>query len=64
MRDFLNKGGVVKKALYLATAMTLLFAVSGFAQLAAPAGPDNAPKIGDLAPDFQEIGRASCRERV
>ena len=29
-----------------------LFAAPGFAQLA-PAGPDNAPKVGDAAPDFQ-----------
>ena len=44
----------MKKALCLATVMTLLFAVSGFAgQLAAPAGPDNAPRIGEPAPDFQ-----------
>jgi peroxiredoxin len=32
--------------------ITLLFAVSGFAQLTAP-GPDNAPKVGEMAPDFQ-----------
>src|SRR2546428_8589352 len=30
----------------------MLFAFSAHAQLA-PAGPDNAPKIGDIAPDFQ-----------
>src|SRR5262245_37193667 len=31
--------------------MTLLLAVSAFAQLTAP-GADNAPKVGDVAPDF------------
>src|SRR6476660_2549561 len=30
----------------------MLFALSAHAQLA-PAGPDNAPKVGDIAPDFQ-----------
>ena len=30
----------------------VLFALPGFAQLA-PTGPDNAPKVGDPAPDFQ-----------
>ena len=30
----------------------MLFALSAHAQLA-PAGPDNAPKVGDVAPDFQ-----------
>jgi len=30
----------------------MLFALSGYAQLT-PAGPDNAPKVGDMAPDFQ-----------
>ena len=43
----------MRKALYLLPVITLLFAVSGFAQLNAAAGPDNAPKVGDMAPDFQ-----------
>jgi thioredoxin-dependent peroxiredoxin len=42
----------MKKTLSFVFAVTLLFAVSGFAQLT-PAGPDNAPKVGDIAPDFQ-----------
>ena len=42
----------MKKTLSFVFVFTLLFAVSGFAQLA-PAGPDNAPKVGDIAPDFQ-----------
>jgi peroxiredoxin len=43
----------VRRVLYLLPVITLLFAVSGFAQLTAATGPDNAPKIGDMAPDFQ-----------
>src|SRR5213594_375928 len=43
----------MKRALYLIPIVTLLFAMSGFAQLNANAGPDNAPKIGEMAPDFQ-----------
>jgi peroxiredoxin Q/BCP len=43
----------VRRALYLLPVITLLFAVSGFAQLNASTGPDNAPKIGEMAPDFQ-----------
>ena len=42
----------MKKTLSFVFVVTLLFAVSGFAQLA-PAGPDNAPKVGDVAPEFQ-----------
>jgi peroxiredoxin Q/BCP len=41
----------MKRTLCLAVVVTL-FAISGYAQLA-PAGPDNAPKVGDVAPDFQ-----------
>jgi peroxiredoxin len=43
----------VRRVLYLLPVITLLFAVSGFAQLTAATGPDNAPKVGDMAPDFQ-----------
>ena len=43
----------MRRVLYLLPVVTLLFAVSGFAQLTAATGPDNAPKIGDMAPDFQ-----------
>ena len=43
----------MRKALYFVPMIALVFAVSGFAQLAAPGGPDNAPKVGDMAPDFQ-----------
>ena len=43
----------MRRVLYLLPVMTLLFAVSGFAQLTAATGPDNAPKVGDMAPDFQ-----------
>ena len=43
----------MRRALYLLPVITLLFAVSGFAQLNAATGPDNAPKIGEMAPDFQ-----------
>ena len=43
----------MRKALYLLPVILLLFAVSGFAQLNASTGPDNAPKIGEMAPDFQ-----------
>ena len=43
----------MRRALYLLPVITLLFALSGFAQLNASTGPDNAPKIGDMAPDFQ-----------
>jgi peroxiredoxin Q/BCP len=32
-------------------AFTLLFSVSAYAQLTAPAGPDNTPKVGAVAPD-------------
>lgn len=42
----------MKKTLCFVFAVTLLFTVSGFAQLT-PAAPDNAPKVGDIAPDFQ-----------
>jgi peroxiredoxin len=41
----------VKRTLSLVVVM-MLFALSAHAQLA-PAGPDNAPKVGDIAPDFQ-----------
>jgi peroxiredoxin Q/BCP len=44
----------MRRLLYFVPVITLLFAVSAFAQLNAPAaGPDNAPKVGDIAPDFQ-----------
>jgi peroxiredoxin (alkyl hydroperoxide reductase subunit C) len=43
----------MRRALYLLPVITLLFALSGFAQLNAQTGPDNAPKVGDMAPDFQ-----------
>jgi thioredoxin-dependent peroxiredoxin len=43
----------VRRALYLLPVITLLFAVSGFAQLNASTTPDNAPKVGEMAPDFQ-----------
>src|SRR2546427_6831747 len=43
----------MRRALYLLPVITLLFALSGFAQLNAQTGPDNAPKVGDIAPDFQ-----------
>jgi alkyl hydroperoxide reductase subunit AhpC len=44
----------MRRLLYLVPVITLVFAVAGFAQLNAPAaGPDNAPKVGDMAPDFQ-----------
>ena len=46
----------MKKALCLVPVITLLFAVSGFAQLNAQTGPDNAPKVGEMAPDFQVSG--------
>jgi peroxiredoxin len=39
--------------LFVFPVILLAFAVSGLAQLAAPGGPDNAPKTGDMAPDFQ-----------
>jgi len=42
----------VKKAFYVAVVFMLLFSVPGFSQLT-PQGPDNAPKVGDIAPDFQ-----------
>ena len=41
----------MKKAFCLAVLVTLLFAVGGFAQLTTTT-PDNAPKVGDTAPDF------------
>ena len=41
----------MKRTLCLVVVLAL-FALPGFAQLA-PAGPDNAPKVGDVAPDFQ-----------
>jgi hypothetical protein len=41
----------VKRTLSLVVVM-MLCALSAHAQLA-PAGPDNAPKVGDVAPDFQ-----------
>ena len=41
----------MKRTLSLVVVM-MLFALSAHAQLA-PAGPDNAPKVGDIAPDFQ-----------
>jgi peroxiredoxin Q/BCP len=41
----------MKRTLCLAV-VVLLFGFSGYAQLT-PAGPDNAPKVGDMAPDFQ-----------
>ena len=43
----------MRRVLYLLPAIVLLFAVSGFGQLTASTGPDNAPKIGEIAPDFQ-----------
>jgi alkyl hydroperoxide reductase subunit AhpC len=44
----------MRRFLFLVPVITLLFAVSAFAQLNAPAaGPDNAPKVGEMAPDFQ-----------
>ena len=43
----------MRRALYLLPVVMLLVALSGFAQLTAQTGPDNAPKVGDLAPDFQ-----------
>ena len=46
----------MKKALCLVPVITLLFAVSGFAQLNAQTGPDNAPKVSEMAPDFQVSG--------
>ncbi len=41
----------MKRTLCLIFVLSLL-AVPGFAQLT-PTGPDNAPKVGDMAPDFQ-----------
>src|ERR1043165_844909 len=35
--------------------LILAVAIPGFSQLA-PAGPDNSPKVGDAAPDFQMPG--------
>ena len=43
----------MRRALYFLPVIALLFALPGFAQLTPQAGPDNAPKVGDLAPDFQ-----------
>jgi hypothetical protein len=43
----------MRRVPYFVPVITLLFAVSAFAQLNAPTGPDNAPKVGDMAPDFQ-----------
>jgi peroxiredoxin Q/BCP len=40
----------MKRLLSTAIALTLLFAVSGYAQLTAPAA-DNTPKVGDMAPE-------------
>src|SRR5437016_1454847 len=36
--------------------LALAIAVPAFAQLNAGAGPDNSPKVGDMAPDFQIPG--------
>src|SRR5688572_11763741 len=42
----------MKRVICMVAAFTLMFAVAGFAQLAAPTGPDLTPKIGDMAPDI------------
>jgi peroxiredoxin Q/BCP len=43
----------MRRALYLLPILPLVFSLSAFAQLNAQTGPDNAPKVGDAAPDFQ-----------
>ena len=43
----------MKRTLSLVVVVMMLSAVSGYAQLAPAATSENAPKVGDVAPDFQ-----------
>jgi peroxiredoxin len=53
----------MKRALLLASMITLLFGLPGFAQLASTAG-QNAPKVGDAAPDFPKLKDYAGKKKV
>ena len=42
----------MRKSFLLVMVLVAALAIPMFGQLRAPAGPDNSPKIGDMAPDF------------
>jgi len=42
----------MRKSLPLILSLLVALAIPVFGQLRGPAGPDNSPKVGDMAPDF------------
>ena len=58
----------MKRVICMVAALTLLSAVSGFAQLTATTGPDNTPKVGEMAPDIplpmNDAGAKSIKDLI
>ena len=42
----------MRKSFPLIMVLVVALAIPVFGQLRGPAGPDNSPKVGDMAPDF------------
>ena len=53
----------MKRILFLASMITLLFGLPIYAQLAAPSG-GNAPKVGEAAPDFPKLKDYAGKKKV